>query len=129
MLNINASKRPNIYELKAHHFFSSIDWDSVAARSKPAPLSPRIHVPHPSPKTIRIRFGTPYSAISAIDPIPNCTFTSSRFRESRYQLTRAAPGVAQRTLVAGLFSWIATFSVKFGMWCTSISSLFCTLRR
>jgi len=129
MLNINASKRPNIYELKAHHFFSSIDWDSVAARSQPAPLSPRIHIPHPSPKTLRIRFGVPYSAISAIDPMPNFAFTSSRFRASRCQLTRAAPNVGQGTLVSGLFNWIATFSVKLGMWCTSISSLFCTLRR
>ncbi|KAH9956888.1 kinase-like domain-containing protein [Russula dissimulans] len=129
MLNVNPSKRPSIYELKAHHFFSSIDWDSVAARSQPAPLPPRIHVPHPSPKTLRIRFGTPYSAISAVDPMPNFTFTSSRFRASRCQLTRTAPDVAHRTLVAGLYSWIATFSVKLGMWCTSISSLFSTLWR
>ncbi|KAI0256216.1 kinase-like domain-containing protein [Lactifluus subvellereus] len=59
ILDVVPSDRPNIDELKSHRFFASIDWDSVAARVHPAPLAPRIPKPPPSPKTLRIAFGTP----------------------------------------------------------------------
>ncbi|KAI9507903.1 kinase-like domain-containing protein [Russula earlei] len=131
MLNLHPSKRPNIHELKAHRFFSSIDWDSVATRAQPAPLTPRFPEPSPSPKTLRIPFGTPYGTSSGPDPMPHFTFTSSRFRESRCELTRASPvvDVAKKTWVAGLLCWIAEFSAKLGTWCASVGSLLCTFRR
>jgi hypothetical protein len=66
------SKRPNIHEIKAHGFFSSVDWEATAARSQPAPVTPRIPTPSPPPKTYRISFGN--------DPMPSFMFTSSNFR-------------------------------------------------
>jgi len=129
VLDINPSKRPSIDELKAHHFFSSIDWKSVASRAQPAPLTPRIPAHPPSPKTLRINFGTPYNAESATtDPMPHFTFSSSRFRESRSELTRVVPSVAKRTRFAELFGWMTRSAVKVGMWWTSAASLLCRCR-
>src|SRR5260221_2796667 len=127
MLDINPSKRPSIDELKAHHFFSSINWTSIAARVQPAPVLPRIP-PHPaSPKTLRISFGTPYNATSAaaVDPMPHFTFTSSRFQDLRYELTRAmVPSVpAERTRFEGWFGWMTRPALKAGMSWTAVASL------
>lgn len=128
MLDINPSKRPSIEELKTHHFFSSINWKSIAARAQPAPLSPRIPPPPPSPKALRISFGTPYNvaSVAAIDPMPHFAFTSTRFRDLRRELTRAvaASVPAERTW----FDWMTRPAVKVGMWWTTVASLLCTLR-
>jgi hypothetical protein len=129
VLDINPSKRPSIDKLKAHHFFSSIDWKSVASRAQPAPLTPRVPAHPPSPKTLRINFGTPYNAESATtDLMPHFAFTSSRFRKSRSELTCVVPSVAKRTPFARLYGWMTTCAVKVGMWWTSAASLLCLCR-
>jgi serine/threonine protein kinase len=122
ILDVNPAKRLNIHEIKAHRFFSSVDWDSTAARDQPAPITPRIPAHPPSPKTFRISIGTPYDVVSSDDPMPHFTFTSSHFRQLR-EPTRVTPDVGKRSQVAGLFGWMARFVFKVRMWCTSVSSL------
>jgi hypothetical protein len=123
ILDINPFKRPNIHEIKAHRFFSSVDWEATAARNQPAPITPRIPTHPPPPKTYRISFGTPYDAVSSNDPMPSFTFTSSNFRQLRCELASVTPNTEKKSQVAGLFGWVARFAVKVGMWCTSVASL------
>ncbi|KAI0001372.1 kinase-like domain-containing protein [Russula compacta] len=125
VLDVNPSKRPNIDGLKAHRFFSSVDWNSIATRSQPAPLKPRIPPHPPSPRTLRISFGTPYNEASIIDPMPDFTFTSARVRELYCEPTRVATDVSKRTRVAQFFGWMTRLTVKVGTWCTSAASLLC----
>jgi serine/threonine protein kinase len=125
ILDIRPSKRPNIYEIKAHRFFSSVDWDSTAARNQPAPITPRIPAHPPLPKTFRISFGTPYNAVASKgsnDPIPHFAFTSSYFRQLRFEPSSVTLNVGKRSQVAGLFGWMVKFVVKVTMWCTSLLS-------
>ncbi|KAH9176677.1 kinase-like domain-containing protein [Lactarius sanguifluus] len=114
VLDVNPTNRPNIHELKSHHFFASIDWDAIATRSQPAPFAPRILAPPPSPKTLRISLGTPYYTSLTADPFPHFTFTSSRFRQSRFE----PAGAAGRTLAEQLFE-------RIRMWCISATRLCC----
>ncbi|KAH9176694.1 kinase-like domain-containing protein, partial [Lactarius sanguifluus] len=111
VLDVNPTNRPNIHKLKYHHFFGSVDWDAIATRAQPAPFAPRILAPPPSPKTLRISLGTPYYTSSTTDPFLHFTFTSSRFRQSRFELA----GAAGRTLAEQL-------SERIRMWCISATS-------
>ncbi|KAI9442447.1 kinase-like domain-containing protein [Lactarius indigo] len=52
VLAVNPTNRPNIHELKSHHFFASIDWDAIATRTQPAPFAPRILAPPPATKDL-----------------------------------------------------------------------------
>ncbi|KAH9045059.1 kinase-like domain-containing protein [Lactarius hengduanensis] len=52
VLDVNPTNRPNIHELKSHHFFASIDWDAIATRAQPAPFAPRILAPPPVTKDL-----------------------------------------------------------------------------
>ncbi|KAF8271277.1 kinase-like domain-containing protein [Lactarius quietus] len=89
VLNVNPLNRPNIHELKSHHFFASVDWDAIATRTQPAPFPPRILTPPPSPKTLRIFLGIPYTSLTD-DPLPHFTFISPHFRQSRFDLAAAS---------------------------------------
>ena len=119
VLDVNPLNRPNIHELKSHHFFTSIDWDAIPTRAQPAPFAPRILTPSPSPKTLRIALGTPYTSLTA-DPLPLFTFTSSHFRQSRSDLIGAASSltVSGRTIAEELFE-------RIRIWCISATSRLC----
>ncbi|KAI0000469.1 kinase-like domain-containing protein [Russula vinacea] len=109
ILEVNPSKRLNIHEIKAHRFFSSVDWDTTSARDRPAPIIPRIPIHPPSPKTFRISLGTPYDVVSSDDPF---TFTSSHFRQLRCEPTRVTPDVGKRSQVSELFGWMTRFVIN-----------------
>jgi serine/threonine protein kinase len=111
VLSVNPLNRPNIYELKSHPFFASVDWDAIATRTQPASFAPRIPTPSPSPKTLRIFLGIPYTSLTE-DPLPDFTFTSSHFRESRSDLARAAPIMSRRTIAEQLFERIRMWRIS-----------------
>lgn len=117
VLDVNPLNRPNIHELKFHHFFASVDWDAISTRAQPAPFAPRVLTPSPSPKTLRISLGTPYTSHTA-DPLPHFTFTSSHLRQSRSELAGAAQSVSGKALAVQLFE-------RIRMWCIFATSQLC----
>ncbi|TFY78956.1 hypothetical protein EWM64_g5061 [Hericium alpestre] len=76
LLNVNPSSRPNIDDIKADPFFSTIDWDAVTRREVIPP-----YVPDPSPPTprqnLRISLGKPYEPDT--HPYPHFAYTSPAF--------------------------------------------------
>ncbi|KAI0268598.1 kinase-like domain-containing protein [Gloeopeniophorella convolvens] len=123
MLNVNPSKRPNIYELKSHRFFAHVDWVATAARAHPAPAVPRMPVlAQPAPKTLRAPLGKPY-ADPASDPFPHFAFTSSRLREARRAGTGPGTDADAGRSASGLFSREGV--ARIARQAREVASLFC----